>query len=268
MGSVTPFEVLGRPAALRADVAPPTTDVTGRTTARAGSSLERIYQDGSYADRNPSWHEEDAPWKAGHIERMIRKHSLPCRSVCEIGCGTGEILRRLESVFPDSELHGYDISPQAYERAKSKETSRTRFFMADVAAAGHAAYDLALAIDIVEHVEDYISFLKTLRTVAKRTIFHIPLDLSAQSLIRSWPIMRLRGEVGHLHYFYKDSALATLEDCGFSVIDHHYTASRLELPNQALSSRLMKVPRRALYALNKDFAVRLLGGYSLLVLAE
>ena len=80
--------------------------------------------------------------------------------------------------------------------------------------------------------------------------------------------MGLRRDVGHLHYFFKQTALATLEDCGYTVIDHAYTASRLELPNQALSSRIMRLPRRAMYKVDQDFAVRLLGGYSLLVLAE
>jgi cyclopropane fatty-acyl-phospholipid synthase-like methyltransferase len=230
--------------------------------------MEQLYHNGAYADRNPSWHEEDAPWKATHVERMIRKHGLPRGKLCEIGCGTGEILLHLEHAFPEARLCGYDISPQAYARAKAKETPRARFFMADVTAAGDEKFDVALAIDIVEHVEDYIFFLKRLKTIAEYKIFHIPLDLSTQSLLRSWPIMRLRSDVGHLHYFFKDSALATLQDCGYSIIDHHYTASRLELPNQALSSRVMKLPRRALYAMNKDFAVRLLGGYSLMVLAR
>lgn len=80
--------------------------------------------------------------------------------------------------------------------------------------------------------------------------------------------MGLRESVGHLHYFFKDSVLATLKDCGYVVLDYKYTASRLELPNQAFSSQLMRLPRRLLYSVNPDFAVRMLGGYSLMVLAE
>jgi hypothetical protein len=129
-------------------------------------------------------------------------------------------------------------------------------------------FDVVLAIDVIEHVEDYISFIKKLREFGTYKIFHIPLDLSAQSVFRAWPITELRRNVGHLHYFFKQTALATLEDCGYTIIDHRYTASRLELPNQALSSRIMRIPRRMMFALNADMAVRLLGGYSLLVLAK
>ena len=74
--------------------------------------------------------------------------------------------------------------------------------------------------------------------------------------------------VGHIHYFTKDIALAALSDCGYKIVDWRYTASLLELPYQALSSRLVAAPRRRPHRVNADLTVRVLGGYSLLVLAE
>ena len=149
-----------------------------------------------------------------------------------------------------------------------KETPSTKFYLKDLLSESDLHFDLVLAIDVIEHVEDYISFIKKLKTFATFKIFHIPLDLSAQSVLRAWPVLELRRNVGHIHYFFKQTALATLEDSGYTIIDHCYTASRLELPNQALSSRIMRLPRRMMFAVNADFAVRLLGGYSLLVLAR
>jgi cyclopropane fatty-acyl-phospholipid synthase-like methyltransferase len=230
--------------------------------------MKEMYEGDLYAEKNPTWHEEDAPWKAGHIERMIKKNKIACDSICEIGCGTGEILLTLEKAFPAATLSGYEISPQAFRRSAQKETSRTEFHLKDLLSESDLHFDLVLAIDVIEHVEDYISFIKKLRTFGTFKIFHIPLDLSAQSILRSWPISELRRNVGHIHYFFKQTALATLEDCGYTIIDHCYTASRLELPNQALTSRVMRLPRRMMFAVNADFAVRLLGGYSLLVLAK
>lgn len=230
--------------------------------------MREMYESDAYAEKNPAWHEGDAPWKAGHIERLIRRNNIAAKTICEVGCGTGEILLNLEKAFPDSRLTGFEISPAAYGRAKAKETTATQFFLEDVTKDPSRRFDLLLAIDVFEHVEDYISFLKDLRPVAQHKIFHIPLDLSVQSVLRSRPIMNLRADVGHIHYFYKETALAALKDCGYKIIDHHYTASRLELPDQALSSRIMAFPRRLAYAMSQDLAVRVLGGYSLLVLAE
>jgi cyclopropane fatty-acyl-phospholipid synthase-like methyltransferase len=230
--------------------------------------MKEMYEGELYAEKNPTWHEEDAPWKAAHVERMIKRNKLPHGRICEVGCGTGEILLSLEKAFPTSNLSGYEISPVAFGRAAAKETSHTKFYLQDLLAESGLNFDLVLAIDVIEHVEDYISFIKKLRSFGTFKIFHIPLDLSAQSILRGWPISELRRNVGHIHYFFKQLALATLEDCGYTIVDHCYTASRLELPNQALTSRMMRLPRRLMFTLNADFAVRLLGGYSLMVVAK
>jgi cyclopropane fatty-acyl-phospholipid synthase-like methyltransferase len=229
--------------------------------------MKEIYENGLYAQKNPTWHEEDAPWKADHIERMIRRRKIPCDRICEIGCGTGEILLRLEKAFPATYLCGYEVSRQAFSRATQKETQRTKFYLKDLLSEVDEHFDLVLAIDVIEHVEDYISFIKKLKAFGTYKIFHIPLDLSVQSVLRSWPISELRRNVGHIHYFFKQTALATLEDCGYTILDYRYTASRSELPNQAVTSRIMRLPRRLMFSINADFAVRLLGGYSLLVAA-
>jgi cyclopropane fatty-acyl-phospholipid synthase-like methyltransferase len=230
--------------------------------------MRTLYEGFSYSESNPTWHEEDSPWKANHIGNIIDDNAVPHHRICEVGCGVGNILLNLEKRYPDSELVGYEISPFAYAKAKEHETAATKFHLEDVTQVPDFKADVLLAIDVMEHVEDYVAFLKAIRPLATHKIFHIPLDLSVQSIFRVSPIMGQRRDVGHIHYFFKDSALATLTDAGYTIVDHRYTASRLELPNQSWSSRWMRWPRRLLYALSPDFAARVVGGYSLLVLAK
>lgn len=227
-----------------------------------------LYRTDAYASSNPTWHEEDAPWKAKHLAKAIRNSKITSNTICEVGCGTGQILVNLAEQFPDSKLFGYEISPYAYDRAKRNENEQIKFQFGDFLSMEAPFYDIIILADVFEHVDDYVSFIKAMKGRSRYKLFHIPLDLSVQSVFRVRPILNMRKDVGHLHYFFKDTALATLEYCGYRVIDHFYTASRLELPNQALSSQFMKLPRRIAYALNPDLAVRVLGGYSLLVLAE
>lgn len=227
-----------------------------------------MYRDGTYKASNPTWHEEDAPWKAAQVESILRANDVTFATVAEIGCGSGEILVRLSKSFPEASFAGFEISPQAYEMALARQGPRVTFHAKDVVNAPDCRFDTVLVIDVIEHVDDYIGFTRKVRELASRTVFHIPLDISAQSVVRMWPILGLREGVGHLHYFTKDTALATLEYCGYKIIDWRYTASRLELPNQARSSRLIAPLRRLLFRANPDLAVRLLGGYSVLVLAE
>lgn len=226
-----------------------------------------IYTDGTYLRNNPEWHADDSAWKAGHIASLLRRHGIEPASVAEIGCGAGEILRALSLEFPQASFTGYDISPGAFRICSPKANDRLAFRLGSLLDAADR-YDLALAIDVFEHVEDCFSFLRQLRAKARHTVFHIPLELSALQVLRSRPLIEARRSVGHLHHFTKETALATLEDCGYTVLDCRYTSGRTDLGGLGWKSQLLKGPRKALFRVNPDLAARALGGYSLLVLAR
>lgn len=125
-----------------------------------------------------------------------------------------------------------------------------------------------MAIDVLEHIEDYFDFLRKLKNKGAYKISHIPLDLSVQMILRGSPIWRVRKLVGHLHYFTKETALETLKDTGFEVVDYIYTSGHLDLPNRGWIASLLKLPRKLFFLLHQDLTVRILGGFSLLVLAK
>ena len=109
-----------------------------------------------------------------------RKLPLAPQSVCEIGCGAGEILRELSTrLDPKTRFVGYEISSDAYQLCRDKANGRMEFRLANLLDED-ACFDLVMAIDVFEHVEDYFAFLRKLRTKGRHKIFHIPLELSAQ----------------------------------------------------------------------------------------
>ena len=228
-----------------------------------------IYTTGEYLGNNPTWHVEDSAWKAQRIFKIIERNNLQPKSVCEVGCGSGEILNQLYLKMPETvDFTGYEISPQAFELCKTRNKQRLNFNLGDLVRQENVYFDVLLCIDVFEHIEDYLTFLKDLQKKAKYKIFHIPLDLSVSSVLRSSPILRARQSVGHLHYFSKETALATLKDSGYEICDYFYTAGSVDLPNKSFKTLLANLPRKVLYGLNQDIAVRLLGGYSLLVLTK
>lgn len=227
-----------------------------------------IYQTGEYVEKNPTYHVEDSAWKASQVFGLIEKHQLEPGSVCEVGCGAGEILRQLQLLLSaDTQFCGYEISPQAFALCQERANDRLHFFCEDLIASSTPSFDLLLCLDVFEHVEDYFGFLRGLRGKATHKIFHIPLDLSVQWVWRCGPIMREREQGGHLHYFTKETALATIRDTGYEVIDWCYTAGAIANP-RSVKAQLASWPRRLLSTLNQDLVVRVLGGYSLLVLAK
>jgi len=232
--------------------------------------LEARYTSGSYHEQNPDWHVTDSPWKARQIAALLQRHHLPLHSICEVGCGAGEILVQLRDLLPPHiEFFGYDISPQALELCRVREGERLHFALGDPFAAGRR-YSLAMAIDVFEHVPDYLSFLKNMKPVADYKLFHIPLDISVSSVLRSQPLLSVRRSVGHLHYFTAETALATLEDCGYQIVDRSFTPCALAADSnqRRLKTRLANLPRRIFRLLGDGFAARLVGGFSLLVLAR
>jgi hypothetical protein len=229
---------------------------------------KNIYLDGQYFAKNPLYHVEDSLWKARQVLKMLDKHNLQIFSVCEVGCGAGEILRQLQIRMPETTTFcGYEISPQAFDLSKQRETERLSFYYGDFFAKDTEVFDLLLCLDVFEHIDDYMGFLRKLRKKAKYKIFHIPIDISVQSVLRCSPIMHNRKMVGHLHYFTKETALATLRDTGHGIEDYFYTPGSIDI-DKSLKAKLMKLPRRLFSLISLDFTVRILGGYSLLVLAR
>ncbi len=221
---------------------------------------------GEYLHNNPTWHIEDSPWKAKQIKKMLENHSLTPKTIAEVGCGAGEILNQLYYMLPENVSYtGYDISVDAIKLARQREKERLEYLREDFLKTPRQ-FDLLLMIDVFEHVEDYLGFLKSCKNKSEYKIFHIPLDMNVQGILRNLPILA-RKTVGHLHYFTKQTAIASLVDCGYEIVDLFYTASSSDL-SRTLKAKIATIPRKVCFNLNQDLAVILLGGYSLLVLAK
>lgn len=228
-----------------------------------------VYEDGTYLETHPTWHEEDSPWKARQIEEILKSNNIHPSTLCEIGCGAGGVLDCLSHDYgPNVTCSGYEISPQAFDICRKKEKENLHFFLKDLFDEEDASFDVVMAIDVIEHVEDYLGFLRRLHARGEYKVFRIPLDLSVQAVLRSSPLIRGREYVGHIHCFTKETALATLKDTGYEVLDCFYAKDSLELPNRGWKAELMKLPRKLFYAIHQDMTARVLGGFALVVLAK
>ena len=231
-------------------------------------SISSIYEDGTYLERNPSWHIDESAWKVGQIVRMLTRQNVAAKTICDVGCGVGEVLRLLQQAVPaDCRLVGYEVSPQAYELCRGRSNKTLQFKLMDVASETEMFFDLILLLDVIEHVEDYFRLLREIKSKGRLAILHIPLDLSVQTVFRKNGLTKRRDMYAHLHYFTKDIAFRTLDEVGFEVLDYFYTPRSIDLGSGPIQW-LLRRPRKVCFAINQDFAVRLLGGYSLLVLAR
>jgi 2-polyprenyl-3-methyl-5-hydroxy-6-metoxy-1,4-benzoquinol methylase len=232
-----------------------------------GSVTSQRYLEGDYLAQNPGWHEVDAPWKAAQIFALLGKAALQPRSICEVGCGSGHVLELIVASLPGATGDGYDISPQA--RALSAGRARPGLRFHNQSPTGRELrFDLAMAIDVIEHVEDPFRFARDLASIGDYQLFHIPLDMNAVAVARGWPVMNARSQIGHLHYFTRDTALALLRDSGLAVIAEQYTPWAIDQSYKTWKKRLAAWPRRIAFRINAHASARVLGGWSLLVLTR
>jgi SAM-dependent methyltransferase len=232
-------------------------------------SESAIYRDGSYLKNNPSWHIEESPFKIRQIQRMIKQQNLAPKSVCDVGCGAGLVLAGLQPHLPpDCVCWGYDVSPVALDMSAGRANNNLHFRLCDVRKDEcDGFFDLLLMLDVFEHVEDYMGLVRDVRSKAKQKLFHIPLDLSVQAVLRKNGLLRRRDNHAHLHYFTKETALRTLTDVGCTIVDSFYTPRCIELGDLFIQ-KLVRIPRKLSFAAVPHLTVRVLGGYSLMVLAE
>ena len=107
------------------------------------------FSDESYIKDNPSWHSEDSVWKSEQILNLLSNNSIKPSTVCDVGCGAGEIINQLSLTLRDSEFCGYETSQEAFELCKSKESKRVHFELGDILQK-NVYYDLLLCIDVFD----------------------------------------------------------------------------------------------------------------------
>ncbi|TNE88273.1 MAG: class I SAM-dependent methyltransferase [Deltaproteobacteria bacterium] len=233
--------------------------------------MSELYTSGAYADANPDWHDGGAPHKAEALARMLLAHAVHPAKVVDVGCGAGLVLRCLHDIlrpmgWATTRWEGWDIAPEAIRRASARAAERLGFFEGDWLNTSDTA-DLVLCIDVFEHLHEPEAFLKELCTkTTGHALFRVPLDASLLNQLRPGHLDALERQYGHLHHYHRHAALALLEEAGFRVIDTAYHRVPPQITRRR--GRLSDGLRKRLFARWPDRTVRVLGGYSLVVLCE
>jgi trans-aconitate 2-methyltransferase len=81
---------------------------------------------------NPNlYHKFQAERSAPFYDLLALVDVRPNLKVVDLGCGTGELTRQLADKLPNSDVTGFDSSPQMLEKAVSFSTPRLRFTQGD-----------------------------------------------------------------------------------------------------------------------------------------
>ena len=115
----------------------------------------------------------DAKWafyvEATTRETLRRLPMTPMARVLDIGCGTGELLRRLRAKYPDAALAGLDPVPQmlavAGDKLSGKEDLRIGY--ADALPWKAATFDVVVSCNMFHYITHPVEALREMARVVR-----------------------------------------------------------------------------------------------------
>lgn len=184
----------------------------GRSSAR---SVNAEYYMADSPGRVDYWRLMAAPRaRASAFLKFIDEYSP--KSLVDLGCGSGWLLKEIGGIHPEISLCGIDFSAAQIDRNR-REFPSLRWVVADLdremsfGEASTEKFDAAIAAEIIEHVDDPVLFLKNaLALVAKGGM----LCLSTQSG-RIWETER---QVGHRRHFSVGEMRELMASSGWTAV--------------------------------------------------
>jgi 2-polyprenyl-3-methyl-5-hydroxy-6-metoxy-1,4-benzoquinol methylase len=134
----------------------------------AESPAGNVYN--KYETRNPI-----ARWLMAGFDRSmfeLLEELGPVSTILEVGCGEGFVARKLADRFSDAEILATDVSREVIEEARSHHPD-LRFEVCsayDLGSLGRQ-FDLVVAAEVLEHLEDPGRALRSIGGAAREWIF-------------------------------------------------------------------------------------------------
>jgi trans-aconitate methyltransferase len=101
------------------------------------------------------------------VVSLLRRYFPAAGSVLDVGYGNGFALAAIRAAFPEARLVGVDLFEEALETARRRvpDAEIQRLDVLDLAFVGE--FDVACALDVLEHVDDDGAALRRIRTALR-----------------------------------------------------------------------------------------------------
>lgn len=147
-------------------------------------------------------------------------------NVLDVGCGTGEILKRIHRRYPEVSLTGVDISEKMLEVAKVKIGNKATLLWADAEMLpfSDATFDLIVCSDSFHHYPNPQKVLAEFRRVLKGGSNLLICDYSIGFPLRQLMNLFIRfSHDGDVHIYSKEEITKLVIQASFSNIQYERT---------------------------------------------
>lgn len=175
------------------------------TSPALATHYEEIYS--HHAAFGMEWRKIGAQDKSGNIRTVCEP--FPHRSILEIGCGDGAIMRELHGF--GEKIMGLEISPAAVTRCTQTGLNVALFDGTRVPYAD-GSVDLAILSHVVEHLENPRELLYEAARVASYVFVEVPLEDNCGLTMDFVP-----NEIGHINFYSIKTIRQLLQTCGLEI---------------------------------------------------
>ena len=220
-------------------------------------SSKNIYSDGTYSRLNPNLHAEDSAYKMHYLGRLFETidwEQTPIK-ILDIGGGAGELGKLVCEWFA---TRGHSVSASVLDVAEELINTQIKnnpyisnTYVGDLDQLGENRFDLALMIDVIEHIENHEQFATKLNKYTTNIAYNIPTEINLFDLLRNFAMRKryypLQSEsLGHVHFFSAISAARFVARHHEMVVSIHpeYALYVLTAPNKEYVNQPKRLHRK------------------------
>lgn len=183
-----------------------------------------IYSSGEYIELNPSLHNEDSFFKFSNIKDVLQKSGIlefnVKYKILDIGGGNGQVgkyfCEYLIEKGIDFEFDALDLSEDMLKIQKLNNQYLSRTYSGELDLVPEC-YDIILLIDVIEHIEEYNSFLNKLNFKTSHVIFNIPIEKNIFDRLRNYYLrngyyLEQYRTLGHVNFYSYSSSVQLLRN--------------------------------------------------------
>lgn len=128
------------------------------------------------------------------------------KTICEIGCGEGELLKIIHQYYPQAKIYATDLAQSEIVKAKKNTQGIPITFSvqnAERLTYKNQQFDLVICCEVIEHLENPQQGLKEIKRISKNSIISVPVEplWRVLQLMRFKYIKDLGNTPGHLNHW-------------------------------------------------------------------